>query len=1099
MLKQIIDWSVANKLVVILFTLAAAIGGVIAVRRTPLEALPDLSDVQVIVQANYNEQAPRIVEDQVTYPIAAEMLKVPGARTVRGYSFFGVSFVYIIFDDGTDLYWARSRVLEYLNGIRGNLPATVTPTLGPDATGLGWVYQYALEDTSGKLDLAQLRSVQDWYLRYALTAVPGVSEVASVGGFEKQYQVDIDPAKLLAYGIPVTRVMSAIQSANNDVGAMTMELSEREYMVRGLGYLKSIGDIENVVVGATRQGTPIRVAELGRVAIGPAIRRGVTDLDGRGDAVGGIVVMRFGENALTTINNVKAKLATVAKGLPPGVVVTPVYDRSDLIERAIETLTGKLVEESIIVAIVCIVFLLHASSALVAIVTLPIGVLMAFIAMRGVGVGADIMSLGGIAIAVGAMIDAAIVMIENMHKHLERAVAAKQGDAAGEARSFNSSALTPAERWRVVVESSKEVGPALFVSLLIITVSFLPVFTLEGQEGRLFKPLAFTKTFSMAAASVLSLTLVPVMMGLFIRGRIYRERSNPLNRALVRVYRPVIDFVLAHRGSVIVAGVVTLIVTWIPWTRIGSEFMPRLDEGTILFMPTSLPGIPVARAREVLRQQDAILKSFPEVVHVWGKAGRAETATDPAGLDMFETTITLKPTEQWPAGMTYDRLVAQMDSAVKLPGVTNAWTMPIRGRIDMLATGIRTPVGIKIFGPDLGELERIGRQVEQAVQSIPGTRSAFAERAVSGYYLDIDIDREAAARHGVNVADVQSVIATAIGGMTITQTVEGRERYGVRVRYPQELRDTPERLASVLIPMSHDVGVGASSAAASGAMTSGATGGSAMATGAGQVPLGQLATIKQVAGPMVVRTEGAMPTAWVYVDVAERDIGGYVADAQRMVADMVALPPGYSIVWSGQFEYMQRAAAKMKLVIPATLAIIFLLLYFNFKSVGETLIVMASLPFALVGGIWFIYVLGYNWSVAVAIGFIALAGVAAETGVVMLIYLDNAWRARLATGERTTARDLYGAIVDGAVERVRPKMMTVTAIMAGLLPILWGNGTGASVMKRIAAPMVGGMISSTVLTLIVIPAVYSLWKERALVAVDGSATIAVGAGETATS
>jgi Cu(I)/Ag(I) efflux system membrane protein CusA/SilA len=1061
MLKRIIEWSVKNKLIVVLFTLAAAIGGVIAVRRTPLEALPDLSDVQVIVQANYSEQAPRIVEDQVTYPIAAEMLKVPGARTVRGYSFFGVSFVYVIFNDGTDLYWARSRVLEYMNGIRGKLPASVTPTLGPDATGLGWVYQYALEDTTGKLDLAQLRSVQDWYLRYALTAVPGVSEVASVGGFEKQYQVDIDPAKLLAYGVPVTRVMSAIQSANNDVGAMTMELSEREYMVRGLGYLKSIADIENVVVGATKQGTPIRVAELGRVGVGPATRRGVTDLDGRGDAVGGIVVMRFGENALTTIKNVKAKLATVAKGLPPGVIVTPAYDRSDLIERAIETLEGKLVEESIIVAIVCIVFLLHASSALVAIVTLPIGILMAFIAMRGVGVGADIMSLGGIAIAIGAMIDAAIVMIENMHKHLERAVAAKQGDADGVARSFNSSVLTPAERWRVVVESSKEVGPALFVSLLIITVSFLPVFTLEGQEGRLFKPLAFTKTFSMAAASILSLTLVPVMMGLFIRGKIYRERANPLNRALIRVYRPVIDFVLAHRGPVILAGVVTLIVTWIPWTRIGSEFMPPLDEGTILFMPTTLPGIPVARAREVVRQQDAILKAFPEVVHVWGKAGRAETATDPAGLDMFETTITLKPADQWRAGMTYDRLLAQMDSAVKMPGVTNAWTMPIKGRIDMLATGIRTPVGIKIFGPDLGELERIGRQIEQAVRSIPGTRSAFAERAVSGYYLDIDIDRAAAARHGVNVGDVQAVIATAIGGMTITQTVEGRERYDVRVRYPQELRDTPERLASVLVPVSHDIGMGASA-------------------GTAQVPLGQLATIKQVAGPMVVRTEGAVPTAWVYVDVAGRDIGSYVQEAQRMVGDMVTLAPGYSIVWSGQYEYMQRAAEKMKLVIPATLAIIFLLLYFNFRSVGETFIVMLSLPFALVGGVWLVWGLGYNWSVAVAIGFIALAGVAAETGVVMLIYLDNAWKARQARGDRPAARDLYDAVVEGAVERVRPKMMTVTAIMAGLLPILWGNGTGASVMKRIAAPMVGGMISSTVLTLVVIPAVYAVWRERSL-------------------
>ncbi len=1035
MLKRIIEWAVANKLLIVLFTLAAAIGGIYAIRRTPLEALPDLSDVQVIVQANYNEQAPRIVEDQVTYPIAAEMLKVPGARTVRGYSFFGVSFVYIIFTDGTDLYWARSRVLEYLNGIRGKLPSTVTPTLGPDATGLGWVYQYALEDTTGKLDLAQLRSIQDWYLRYALTAVPGVSEVASVGGFEKQYQVDIDPAKLLAYGIPVTRVMNAIQSANNDVGAMTIELSEREYMVRGLGYLKSISDIENVVIGATKEGTPIRVTELGRVTIGPAIRRGVTDLDGRGDAV----------------------------------------------ERAIGTLKEKLIEESIIVALVCVVFLLHASSALVAILTLPIGILMAFIAMRAVGVGADIMSLGGIAIAIGAMIDAAIVMIENMHKHLERAIGR---GVKGEGRHFSTSSLSASERWRIVVESSKEVGPALFLSLLIITVSFLPVFTLEGQEGRLFKPLAFTKTFSMAAASVLSLTLVPVTMGLFVRGRIYRERANPLNRALIRIYRPIIDFVLAHRGPVIMAAVVTLILTWIPWTRIGSEFMPPLEEGTILFMPTTLPGIPVARAREVLRQQDAILKSFPEVDRVWGKAGRAETATDPAGLDMFETTITLKPKEQWRPGMTYDRLVAQMDSAVKMPGVTNAWTMPIKGRIDMLATGIRTPVGIKIFGPDLGELERIGKQVEQAVQAIPGTRSAFAERAVSGYYLDIDIDRAAAARHGVNVADVQLVIATAIGGMTITQTVEGRERYGVRVRYPQELRDTPERLASVLVPVNHDVGAGASSASSAGAMGSGTTGGSAMSAAAAQVPLGQLATIRQVAGPMVVRTEGAMPTAWVYVDVVGRDIGGYVKDAQRMVSNMITLPPGYTIVWSGQYEYMQRAKEKMKLVIPATLAIIFLLLYFNFKSVGETLIVMLSLPFALVGGIWFVWALGYNWSVAVAIGFIALAGVAAETGVVMLIYLDIEWQKRCARGARPTLHDLYEAVVEGAVDRVRPRMMTTVAIMAGLLPILWGSGTGASVMKRIAAPMVGGMISSTILTLVVIPAVYSLWKERALRSAD---------------
>jgi Cu(I)/Ag(I) efflux system membrane protein CusA/SilA len=1081
MLKRIIAWSVANTGIVSLFTVGLAIAGIIAIRRTPLEALPDLSDVQVIVQADYSEQAPRIVEDQVTYPIAAEMLKVPGARTVRGYSFFGVSFVYVIFDDGTDLYWARSRVLEYLNGIKGRLPAAVTPMLGPDATGLGWVYQYALEDTSGRLNLAQLRSVQDWYLRYALTSVPGVSDVASVGGFEKQYQVDIDPAKLLAYGVPVTRVMTAIQSANNDVGAMTMELSEREYMVRGLGYLKSIGDIENVVVGSTKSGTPIRVAEVGLVSVGPAVRRGIVDLDGRGDAVGGIVVMRFGQNALTTINSVKAKLAEVQTRLPPGVVVRPVYDRSDLIERAIETLKGKLLEESIIVAVVCMIFLLHASSALVAILTLPVGILMAFVAMRWAGVGADIMSLGGIAIAIGAMIDAAIVMIENMHKHLERA--AGEPAAGRSTRHFSTKHLTAAERWHIVVESANEVGPALFFSLLVITVSFLPVFTLQGQEGRMFKPLAFTKTFAMAAASLLSVTLVPVAMGLFIRGRIYRERANPLNRALIKLYRPAIDWVLANRGLTIVAGIVALIVTWIPWSRIGSEFMPPLDEGTILYMPTTLPGLPVARAREILRQQDSILKSFPEVDRVWGKAGRANTATDPAGLDMIETTISLKPRVQWPKGQTFDGLVAAMDSAVMMPGVTNAWTMPIKGRVDMLATGIRTPVGIKIFGPDLAELERVGKQIEQVVQTIPGTRSAFAERAVSGYYLDIDIDRAAAARHGVNVADVQTVIATAIGGMTITQTVEGRERYGVRVRYPQELRDTPERLAQVLVPMNHDRGAQAigDAAMSSGAMA-GAVGGSAMGASVPQIPLGQLATMKRVAGPMVVRTEGAVPTAWVYVDVAGRDIGGYVRDAQKVVNEMVKLQPGYSIEWSGQYEYMHRAKEKMQLVIPATLAIIFLLLYLTFKGVGETLIVMASLPFALVGGIWFMYSLGYNMSVASAIGFIALAGVAAETGVVMLVYLEQSWTALCDGRGNGSLQDLHDAVVEGAVGRVRPKLMTVSAIMAGLLPVMWGNGTGASVMKRIAAPMIGGMMSSAALTLLVIPAVYSLWRERQLLA-----------------
>jgi copper/silver efflux system protein len=1074
MLKRIIDWSIGNRLIVFLLTAAAIGAGVWAVGRTPLEALPDLSDVQVIVQADYNEQAPRIVEDQVTYPIAAEMLKVPGARTVRGYSFFGVSFVYILFEDGTDLYWARTRVLEYLSGIKSKLPSSVSPTLGPDATGLGWVYQYALEDTTGRMSLAQLRGLQDWYLRYALTAVPGVSEVASLGGYEKQYQIDLDPAKLLGYGISITRVMSAIQSANSDVGAMVMELSEREYMVRGLGYLKSVSDIENVVVGATANGTPVRVAELGRVSVGPAVRRGIAELDGRGDAVGGIVIMRYGENALKTIRHIKEKIEQIKSGLPPGVVLRPVYDRSNLIERAIENLRGKLLEESLIVALVCVVFLLHARSALVAIITLPLGILMAFVAMRWVGVGADIMSLGGIAIAIGAMIDAAIVMIENMHKHLERAVEARSGTGpAGEGR-LDTSVLSPRERWQVVSESAKEVGPALFFSLLIITVSFIPVFTLEGQEGRLFKPLAYTKTFAMAAASLLSVTLVPVAMGLFIRGRLFRERANPVNRFLLWLYRPVMGFVLRRRWEVIGTAAIVLVLTWIPWARIGGEFMPPLGEGTVLFMPVTLPGVSVARAREILRLQDQTLKSFPEVDHVWGKAGRANTATDPAGLDMFETTITLKPEAEWRPGMTYDRLVAAMDSAVRLPGITNAWTMPIKARIDMLATGIRTPVGIKIFGPDLAELERLGKAVEQAVQTVPGTRSAFAERAVSGYYLDIDIDRAAAARHGLNVGDVQAVIATAVGGMTITQTVEGRERYGVRIRYPQELRDTPERLASVLIPTAHATGSDAGSGGAGMAMT-----GTATASGRGSfVPLGQVATIRQVAGPMVVRTEDAMPTAWVYVDVAGRDIGSYVADAQQQVAQAVPLPAGYSLTWSGQYEYMQRAAQKLKVVIPATLAIIFLLLYLNFRSVGETLIVMLCLPFSLVGGIWFLWLLGYNWSVAVAIGFIALAGVASETGVVMLIYLNHAWRARRAGGRAPTRRDLYEAVIEGGVERVRPLMMTVTAIMAGLLPILWGGGAGASVMKRIAAPMVGGMISTTILTLIVIPAVYSLWKER---------------------
>jgi copper/silver efflux system protein len=1085
MIKRVIDWSASNALVVTLVVAVLTVAGIVAIRNTPLEALPDLSDVQVIVQADYSEQAPRIVEDQVTYPVAVEMLKVPGARTVRGYSFFGVSFVYVIFEDGTDLYWARSRVLEYLTGIKGKLPPSVTPTLGPDATGLGWVYQYVLEDTTGRLNLAELRSVQDWYLRYALTAVPGVAEVASVGGFEKQYQVDLDPTKLLAYGVPVPTVLSAIQAANNDVGAMVMELSEREVMVRGLGYLRGVSDIESVVVGTTAAGTPVRVGELGRVSIGPAVRRGITDLDGRGDAVGGIVVMRFGENAMTTIDRVKEQLRQVQSGLPPGVVVHPVYDRSGLIRESIATVRRTLVEEAIIVALICVVFLLHARSALVAVITLPISVIIAFVGLRAFGVGADIMSLGGIAIAIGEMIDAAIVMVENMHKHLEQR-------AARDAKWIDTAQLTTRERLDVVLASAREVGPSLFYSLLIITVSFLPVFTLEGQEGRLFKPLALTKTLAMAVASLLSITLVPVLMGLFIRGRIHRERRNPLSRVMIAAYRPMLAWVLRFRGPVILASAVALILTWIPFSRMGSEFMPPLEEGSILYMPTTLPGISVARARELLRQQDAIIRSFPEVQSVWGKAGRANTATDPAGLDMAETTIQLKARSEWRQGMTYERLIAALDSAVRLPGVTNAWTMPIKGRIDMLATGIRTPVGVKVFGPDLAVLERLGRELEGHLQMVPGTRSAFAERAVSGYYLDIDIDRAAAARHGLNVGDVQAVIATAIGGMTITQTVEGRARYGVRVRYPQELRDTPERLAAVLVPVSHSLADPAlATPGMAGGMSPGATRASprdrarapslaSALPGTPQVPLGQVATIRQVPGPMVIRTENALPTAWVYVDVGNRDVGGYVAEAKRMVSQSMQLPPGYTVVWSGQYEYMERAKARMQLVVPATLAIVFLLLYLNFRTVGETLIVMLSIPFTLVGGVWFLWALDYNWSVAVTIGFLALAGVAAETAVIMLVYLDSAWKARVAASVGGTPRDVWAATMDGAVERVRPKMMTVASTMLGLLPILWGTGTGASVMKRIAAPMIGGMLSSTILTLLVVPALWSLWQERRL-------------------
>jgi len=1027
MINAVIAWSLRNRSLVLLGTAFLIGAGIWAMRETPLDAIPDLSDVQVIVQTDFSEQAPQIVEDQVTYPITSEMLKVPGARVVRGYSFFGLSLVYVIFEDGTDIYWARSRVLEYLNGIRRRLPRGVEPTLGPDATGVGWVFEYTLESDS--LDLAQLRSLQDWYIRYQLTAVPGVSEVASVGGFVRQYQVEVDPERLRAFNIPVTRVAMAIGAHNIDIGARVLEMGGREYMIRGLGYLQDVGDIANVTVGATMSGTPIRVADVATVQIGPAPRRGAADLNGKGEVVAGIVVMRFGSDALKTIEAVKERIATIRAGLPPHVRLETAYDRSDLIHRAIDTLREKLIEESLIVAAVTVVFLLHARSALVAIVTLPLGILISFITMRLLGVNANIMSLGGIAIAIGAMVDAAIVMIENMHKHLERAEAGRS-------------------RWEVVLESATQVGPPLFFSLLIITFSFLPVFSLEQQEGRLFKPLAFTKTFAMAGSALLSITLVPVLMGYLITGRIRSERENPVNRLLQRLYAPVIGFALRRPLTVISAAVLIMGVTVVPWRRLGSEFMPLLHEGSVLFMPTTVPGVAIAQAREIMRHQDSILASFPEVERVLGKVGRAETATDPAPLDMYETTITLKPEDQWRPGMNYARLIGELDRAVRLPGVTNAWTMPIKGRIDMLATGVRTAVGVKIFGPDLDTLQALGVRAERILQQVPGTRSAFAERGVSGYYVDIDINRVEAARYGLNVGDIHDAVMATVGGMDAATTVEGRERYVVNVRYPRELRDNVQKLREVIIPT-----------------MSGA-----------QIPLGQVARVEVRQGPMAVKTEGAFPVTTVFVDIGERDVGRYVGDAQAAVAAQLTLPVGYSLVWSGQYEFMQRVQQKMKVVLPVTLGIIFLLLYLNFRGATESLIVMLSVPFALVGGVWYLWLAGYNTSVAVWVGFIALAGVAAETGVVMLIYLDEAFHRRSLDGRIRDGSDVAAAVQEGAVERLRPKMMTVVAIIAGLAPILWSHGAGADVMKRIAAPMVGGMITSTVLTLVVIPAIYLLWR-----------------------
>ncbi|WP_027668371.1 efflux RND transporter permease subunit [Rhizobium leguminosarum] len=1042
MISRVISWSAHNLVLIFVGAALAVAGGVYALRSLPLDAIPDLSDIQVIVYTEYPGQAPQVVEDQVTYPLTTSMLTVPKSKVVRGFSFFGVSFVYVIFDDGTDPYWARSRVLEYLNAAQSRLPQGVAPTLGPDATGVGWVYQYAV--VAKQLSLAELRSLQDWVVRFAVSKSEGVAEVASVGGFVRQYSIVVDPARLKAQGVSLNDISNAVRASNTDVGGRTVELSEFEFMVRGRGYLKGIPDIENIVL-KSQNGVPLKLSDVARIELVPDERRGITELNGEGEVASGIVLQRFGANALTVIDNAKKSLDQVKGSLPHGAEIVPVYDRSTLIEAAIETLKGTLVEESIVVALVTIAFLLHVRSALVAIIMLPVGILIAFIAMKLLGLGANIMSLGGIAIAIGAMIDAAIVMIENAHKHLERAPPDKP-------------------RIDILVEAANEVGPALFFSLLIITVSFLPIFTLESQEGRLFGPLAFTKTFSMAAAALLSVTLVPALMILFVRGYIVPEHKNPLNRFLIWIYRPVISGVLRAKTLTILVALVILGMTVWPVQHIGSEFMPNLDEGTLMYMPTTLPGISVTKAAELMQTQDRIIKSFPEVQSVFGKAGRALTATDPAPTEMFETIITLKPKSEWRPGVTTDSLKKEMDAALQFPGVSNAWTMPIRARIDMLSTGIRTPVGVKVYGTDLGEMEKVARQIETVLKTIPGTSSAYAERVIGGYYLDIVPDRTALGRYGLTIIDIQDVVGMALGSEVMTSTVEGRERYGVAIRYPRASRSDPQSIArDVLISL----------------------------PGGGTVPLGEVADVKLTRGATTIRTENGQLAVYIYVDIANRDLGGYVAEAQQAVAKNVTMPPGYSVAWSGQFEYLERAKARLAVVVPLTLALIFLLLYLNFKRLTETMIVMLSLPFALVGGIWLMWWLGFNASVAVAVGFIALAGVAAETGVIMLIYLDHAMkeqRERCEMEKRSFTRtDLNRAIMVGAVERVRPKMMTVVAIMAGLVPILWRTGTGSEIMQRIAVPMIGGMVSSTLLTLIVIPAVYGLVKGWRLPAASESA------------
>ncbi len=1041
MLGALIRWSIQNRFLVLMGTLLLTAWGVHATLSTPLDALPDLSDTQVIIRTQFPGQAPQVVEDQVTYPLTTTMLSVPGARAVRGYSFFGDSYVYIIFDDKTDLYWARSRVLEYLNQVTGRLPPSAKPTLGPDGTGVGWIYEYALIDHSGRYDISQLRALQDWFLKYELKSVPNVAEVASIGGLVKQYQVVLDPDRMRGLGITIDKVKSALRDSNNETGGSVLELGEAEYAVRATGYLKNLDDFRSVPVGLGLGGTPVLLGDVARVQIGPEIRRGISELDGKGEAVGGVIVMRAEKNALETIDAVKAKIASLQQGLPKGVEIIPTYDRSELIHRSVATLRDRLIEEFIVVTLVCALFLFHIRSALVAIVSLPLGILAAFSVMNWQGVNANIMSLGGIAIAIGAMVDAAVVMIENAHKHVEAWNQANPGRRA-----------TTLEQSKLIADAAAEVGPALFFSLLVITLSFVPVFTLEAQEGKLFGPLAFTKTYSMAAAAGLSVTLIPVLMFYFIRGRIPEERSNPLSRVLIAMYRRLLEVVLRHPKTALALAAVFIVLTLVPVSQLGSEFMPPLVEGDLLYMPSALPGLSADKASQLLQQTDKILMRFPEVERVFGKTGRAETATDPAGLEMFETTIRFKPQSQWPSGKTQDQLIDEMNAALTLPGLSNLWVQPIRNRIDMLSTGIKSPVGIKIAGPDLKIIERIGEQVEAAVKTVPGTRSAYAERVRGGRYVEVRIDRIRAARFGLSLADVQQVVALAIGGEDIGETVEGLQRFPINLRYPRELRDSVDKLR--VLPI----------VTAAGATTT----------------LGAVADLVVTDGPPLLRSENARLNGWVYVDISGRDLGRYVAQAQQVVSQRVNLPPGYTITWSGQFEYLERAAKKLQLVVPFTLVIIFVLLYLTFRSLASAALIMGTLPFALVGGFWLLYLLGYNLSIASAIGFIALAGVAAEFGVIMLIYLDQAIAKRRGANQFHTLGDLMAAIEEGAVLRVRPKAMTVAVIIAGLLPIMFGGGTGSEVMRRIAAPMIGGMITAPMLSMLVLPAAYLLIHRRRL-------------------